>query len=342
MARVRYKTFKTIKVILANGETAVAGNLAAIDTSDGAAYDCSSASTTLLPIGRFAEALDGDGSAKVLIDLFDEVIAHGWANDDAPNAVAAAHIWSEVYIKNGTTVSTSSGGSTRSVAGRVIAIEGTRVYVQAGVAVTGPSGEGTNYSAGVATKAALAAITAANRYEGMLVQVQADRTLWTFDADGTASEDEAQDLIIEPDAGDGQWVAVDKAKVLKIPISYANTDGEAIFTVPAGFVLRLTGQPYWEVTTGFTGGSSSAIGVSTSVTGYTTGGDILGGASGDVAATLVAGDAIPGTIGGELGDQVGFHALALVEDDELQFDRITSAFTAGAGFVHVPVAIQRV
>lgn len=339
--RVRFKTYKTIKVILASAEVAVKGNLAAIDTADGLAYDCSSASTTLLPIGRFAEALTGDGTLTVLIDLFEETICHAWANDTGPNNVTIANLWSSVYIKDQTTVSTSSGSSTRSVAGRVIAIENSLIYVQAGLAVTGPSGLGASFSSGVATKAALSAIVAASRFDGMLTMVRADGSMWRFVAASTADEDEGQELVITPDAGSGRWVAADKFKVLKLPIIYTMSDGDAILTVPADVVLRLAAFPYWEVTTGFTGGSSSAIGVSTSVTGYETGGDILGGASGDVAATLVAGIAA-GTQGGELDDNVGLQALALVEADELQFDAITSAFTAGAGFACIPVAIATV
>jgi hypothetical protein len=339
--RVRKKSFKTIRVILASAEVAVKGNLAAIDTSDGLAYDCSTASTTLLPIGRFAEALTGDGSTTVLIDLFEETWAHAWNNDTAPNNVTIANLWGSVYIKDQTTVSTSNGGGTRSVAGRVIAIESGLIYVQAGVAVTGPSGLGASFSSGVATKTALAAIVAASRFTGMQVMVQADRSLWMFDATSSATEDEGKELVIAPAAGTGRWLAADKFKVLKLPIASTMSDGDAILTVPTGFVLRLAAMPYWEVTTGFTGGTSSAIGVSTSVTGYTTGGDILGGASGDVAATLVAGIAA-GTAGGELDDNVGLHALAMVAADEFQFDAITSAFTAGAGYACIPVAIATV
>ena len=338
MARVRYKTYKTIKVILASAEVAVRGNLAVIDTTDGLAYDASSASTTLLPIGRFAEALTGDGTLTVLIDLFEETTCHAWTNDTAPNDVSIANLWSEIYIKDQTTVSTSSGGSTRSVAGRVIAIENGLIYVQAGLAVTGPSGLGASFSSGVATKAALSAIVAASRFDGMLTMVRADGSMWRFVAASTAAEDEGQELAIAPDVGTGRWVAADKFKVLKLPIGFGTADGAAILTVPADVTLRISAFPYWEVTTGFTGGAASAIGVSTSVAGYTTGGDILGGAAGDVAATLVAGD-VAGTLGGELDDNVGFQALALVAADEIQFDRITSVFTAGAGFVCLPVAI---
>jgi hypothetical protein len=339
--RVRYKTYKTIKVILATSEVAVRGNLAAIDTTDGLVYDASSASTTLMPIGRFAEAKTGDGTATVLIDLFEETIAHAWVNDTAPNNVTIANLWGSVYIKDQTTVSTSSGGSTRSVAGRVIAIENSLIYVQAGLAVTGPSGLGASFSSGVATKAALSALVAAGRFDGMQVMVRVDGSMWRFVAASTAGEDEGQELVIEPDAGSGRWLAADKFKVLKLPVDYSMSDGDAILTVPADMVLRLAALPFWEVETGFTGGSSSAIGVSTSITGYVTGGDILGGASGDVAATLVAGVAA-GTLGGELDDHVGLQALALVAADELQFDAITSAFTVGAGYACVPVAIATV
>jgi hypothetical protein len=340
--RVRERSYKTLKVILATGETAVKGNRAAIDTTDGLCYDCDTASTTLIPIGRFAENLaTGDGSTTVLVNVFQEFWTSAWDNDTNPNDVTVANLLGSVYIKDGTTVSTSDGGGTRSVAGRVIAISETKVYLQEGPAVTGPSGLGASFSSGVATKAALSAIVAASRFAGMLVMVRADGSMWRFDATSTATEDEGQELVIEPDAGSGRWIANDKFKVLKLPIDYTMSDGDAILTVPADMVLRLAAFPYWEVTTGFTGGSSSAIGVSTSVSGYETGGDILGGASGDVAATLVAGIAA-GTAGGELDDNVGLHALALVEADELQFDAITSAFTAGAGFVCVPVAIATV
>lgn len=189
----------------------------------------------------------------------------------------------------------------------------------------------------VATKAALTAIAATNRFNGMLVLVQADRSLWWFDDDLTTS-DTTGELLASPDAGTGRWVRVDKAFTLKLPFTYATTDNANLFTVPEGFCLRLAGFPYWEIDVAMTGGSSSAIGISTDVTGYDTSGDLLGGASGDVAATLGAGIAA-GTLGGELDDHVGFQALLLEEGQHIQFDRITSAFTAGSGKVCLPVIV---
>lgn len=338
--RRRKKTYLNIRVILATDEVSVDGQHAFVDTADGLAYATPSAAT-MIAMGRFAEAKTGDGTETVLIRLYDEAKIDNWLNDTAPNNVTIANLWGSVYAKSGTTVSTSDGGGARPVAGRVVAIENGEIYVQSGLTTIGPSGLGTNLSSGVADKDALSALIAAVRFDGMQVMVRADGSMWRFVAASTATEDEGQELVIQPDAGSGRWLANDKHKTLKLPVAYTMADGDAVLTVPAGFVLRLAGLPYWEVTTDWTGGTASTIGVSTSVTGYETKGDILGGAAGDAAAGLTAGIQA-GTLGGELDDNVGFQALALVEGDELQYDEITSAFTAGTGFVRVPVAIATV
>jgi hypothetical protein len=192
--------------------------------------------------------------------------------------------------------------------------------------------------ASVATIAALTAVAAADRYNGQLMLVQANNSLWRFNSTAAMDEDTAQELCLAPDAGTGRWIRADKAFILKIPIAYTNTDGQAVETIPESFALRLGGHGYWEVTEAWTGGSSSAIGISSNISGYETGGDLLGGASGDVAATLTAGIAA-GTQGGELDDEAGFHALLFEEDSEFQFDRITSVFTAGSGFACFPVFV---
>lgn len=342
MARRTHRlTIKRLRVTLASGQVAARGKRAHANTADGLAYATPSTITTLIPIGYFTEDVTGDGTLTTLVDLFEEVSLDGWDNDDSPNAVEAADVFTEVYLKDETTVSTLS--TNRSKAGRVFMIgDDGRVYIQQGLAVAGPTGAsiGATETSGVADKTALKGIAAASRHDGMLVMVRADGSLWRFVAASTLSSDEAEELAIEPSAGAGCWLRADKAAVLKLPIGFGTADGAAILTVPAGFVLRLTGFPFWDITTSFTGGSSSAIGVSTDVTGYDTKGDLLGGASGDVLAGLTAGIRA-GTLGGELDDHVGFQALALVEGDEIQFDRITSAFTAGAGFVCVPVAIMQ-
>lgn len=335
---IREEAWSYKEFVLGNAEVAEDGHMACFDTSTGDVV-AGKASTTLIPFGWFAESMTGDGTKKINIRLFSEVDLAWWDNADAPNAVEAADIGSSCYVLDSHTVTADATG--HSIAGRVLAVHATKgVLVQAGLAVTGPSGSSgaSVLGGGVADRTALAAVTAANRYDGKLTLVRSDGSLWRFVAASAVGEDEAQELVIEPDAGTGRWVRADKAFVMKLPVGFGTTDAAALLTVPEGFVLRLTGHPFWDVTTAFTGGTASAIGVSTDVTGYDTKGDLLGGASGDVAAGLTAG-VRAGTLGGELDDNVGFQALALVEDDVIRFDRITSAFTAGAGFVCVPVAV---
>jgi hypothetical protein len=189
----------------------------------------------------------------------------------------------------------------------------------------------------VATRAALKAIAAANRYEGMQVVVQSDYSHWVFDSDSTQVEDTADELVQQPSAGSGRWIRADKSFVMKIPIGFADTDALAIETIPAGMTLKLVSHPWWEVTTGWTGGVAAAIGISTSLTGYDTKGDLLGGAGGDVTATLGTAGIKAGTEGGELNDLTGFRAMLFVAATEIRFDRINDVFAAGAGFVCVPV-----
>ena len=123
------------------------------------------------------------------------------------------------------------------------------------------------------------------------------------------------------------------AGTLKLAISSATADGEVLFTVPDGHYLRLN-RTYWDIQTGFTGGASSAIGLSSSNASYATKGDLLGGASGDVTATLGTAGIKGGTIGAKFGSN---GVIVLAPGDTIKFDRITSAFTAGSGYVFVEV-----
>lgn len=191
-----------------------------------------------------------------------------------------------------------------------------------------------------ATRAALKALGAKDRCEGMLCFVQSDNSLWHFSAASalTTTADPNGELALTPDAGSGRWLRADKAFVMKLAIGFGTADAAVLLTVLEGFAFRITEFPYWEVTTAFTGGSSSAVGVSSTKTGYDTKGDLLGGASGNVLADLTAGVKL-GTIGPKLDTLAERQALLFVEGDSLRFDRITSAFTAGAGFVRVPVVL---
>lgn len=193
---------------------------------------------------------------------------------------------------------------------------------------------GSPIAASVATRAALTALPAghAARTHGNVVEVDAPAERWYWHASSTLTAD---DILV--DAADdapsaGRWLRAPGSVDLACPFTYATADGAAILTLPTGCRFQLL-DAYWEVTTGFTGGSSSAIGVASTT--RSTAGDILGGSGGDVAATLVAGAAIPGTIGTTMDTLAELHANRFAAGEAFTLERITSAFTAGVGKVHL-------
>lgn len=342
MARkTKRDTFKQIKRVLANGEVAVRGKVAFGKIGDGLLYADPSTSTVMLPLGYFTEDVTGDGVALTIVDLFREVHAD-WLVNDTVNAVAGADVFSEVYAKDGQTVTTLS--TSHSKAGRVWDVSTQfGVLVEAGPAVTGPTGAavGASQTAGVADRTALAAIAAASRFNGMLVLDRSDNSLWRFDSASVLTSDENKMLVTAPASGTGAWVRVDKAFTLKLAIGFGTADAAVLLTVPTGYALRLTGMPYWDVVTGFTGGSSSAIGVDASAI-ATTPGDLLGGAAGDVTATLGTAGIKAGTIGPKIDTLAELQAFFLKAADTIKFNRITSQYAAGAGFVCIPVSVEQV
>lgn len=325
---------------LKNGQVAVRGEVAFFDTSSGYEVVAGQTSTTLIGIGYFRESFTGDGTKQILIELFQEVWGHWFSNDDT-NPVLTTDVGSECYWVDGRTVSISSGGSTRSKAGRVLEVDSSKgVLIEGGLGVTGPTGATGSGPGTSASRTTLKAVPAAGRYDGQLVMVLTDGSLWRFDADHAGDTDVAEELILVPDAGTGRWLRADKAFTAKIPIAFGMDDGELIWTIPAGFVVRLTGLPFWEVTTGWTGGTASTIGIASDVTGYDTAGDILGGAAGQATAVLGTEGIKPGTIGPKLDTPAEVQAFVMVEGDSLTYEEITSAYTAGDGFVCVPVSVH--
>lgn len=118
---------------------------------------------------------------------------------------------------------------------------------------------------------------------------------------------------------------------IRAPIAAATADAEVLYTVPANLSISIQ-SVLWEVTTAFTGGASSAIGLSSSLAPHETKGDVHGGAAGDVLATLTVGFK-RGTQG--LSFTAAPNSVVLTAGATIRFDRITSAFTAGAGYVHI-------
>lgn len=192
------------------------------------------------------------------------------------------------------------------------------------------------YAAPVATLTELKGIPATNRVDGMQVLVTADNSRWKFLAAGALTGDDL--LIVTPTAGTGTWLRLPGAVDLACPIAFGTANNAVLLTMPAGARLAVE-RLCWEVTADFTGGSSSAIGVSSSVnrgTDFTTAGDLLGGAGGDVLAALTAALGFTaGTIGTDMDTLTKTRRLMLVAADTVIFNRITSAFTAGTGFVHI-------
>lgn len=178
-----------------------------------------------------------------------------------------------------------------------------------------------------------------NYKHGNEVFVDADQSTWRLSTTSTLTGDDyviaTPQLPSAPSAG--RWLRKTGLVDIAIPISFATGAAAVLWTVPTGCRLQLTNL-YWEVTTSWAGGSSSAIGISSTKTGFDTPGDLLGGAAGDVEATLVTTgveDYVKGTIGPLLDTVTELKAAVWVAGDVIRFDRVTSVFTSGAGFVHI-------
>lgn len=196
-------------------------------------------------------------------------------------------------------------------------------------------------AAPLASLAAMKAIGPRFRSADQLVMTTDEGKLWRFAAASTLTGDDQ--LIATP--GDapsaGRWLLMPGAWRLRLPIAFGTADATALYTLPTGASFFI-GRPYWSVTADFTGGASSAIGLSSAAkSGLTAKGALLGGASGDVAATLTAaGSPAVGTVGSGW-DTLAKRDAIWVPGDVVRFDRITSAFAAGSGFAVLPVQLLK-
>ncbi len=207
------------------------------------------------------------------------------------------------------------------------------IVVGGHVQAFGPNGETLSLYSNVAGSATLAALKGASLTDGATYTVSADGSQWRYAATSVLTADDF--LVASPTSGTGRLLRLDTDIDITAAVTFATADAAVLYTVPAGFQLAL-GIPYQHVTTSWTGGTSSAIGASSSGSGLTTKGDLLGGASGDVAAGLLStGAYAKGTVGTDIGKP----GALLVGGDTILFDRITSVFTAGAGVDHFPVKV---
>lgn len=193
---------------------------------------------------------------------------------------------------------------------------------------------GVAIAASVATMAALTALPAGHeaRTHGNEVKVDADGSRWYWHATSTLTSDGILVQAADDAPAAGRWLRAEGYVDLAVPFSRALADGATILTLPAGCRFKLD-SAHWEVTTAFSGGSSSAIGVASTT--FSTAGDILGGAGGDVAATLGTTGIKAGTCGAKLDTDAEVHACLFAAGEAFTYEEITSEFTAGVGKVHL-------
>lgn len=167
--------------------------------------------------------------------------------------------------------------------------------------------------------------------DGKLIQLS-DGNTYVYKKACTLTGDDA--VVVAPTGRAGRFLLAPGFPFkLKLAVAFGLADAAALVTSPntTGFLATI-GRSFWEITADWTGGSSSTIGVSLSAAPHATKGDLLGGASGDAAATLVAsGGILLGTIGADVAGGIIWKGNVAI-----RYDEITSAFTAGTGFVHVP------
>lgn len=160
-----------------------------------------------------------------------------------------------------------------------------------------------------------------------------------FVAGGAAADATAQ-LIINPAVGSasGQWQCVDPFFVLywnSNIITSALANNATLFTVPAGYRIAPL-RFVLEVGTSWTGGTNSAIGISSDNAAYSTAGDLMGGAGGNVAADLTTGG-FRGTNGTKMAAMYATQPpVILVAGNVIRWNRIVDAFAAGNGVLQCP------
>jgi hypothetical protein len=118
----------TLRAILDAAESAVVGEMAAIDLATGNFKRAVAGVPTLLAIGTFTETFVGDGSRSTMVSLFRELNALAWLNDPTTPVVMPAMRGSSVFMRDGRTVTADPSGN--AVAGTAVGIDlGGRVIV---------------------------------------------------------------------------------------------------------------------------------------------------------------------------------------------------------------------
>lgn len=146
----------------------------------------------------------------------------------------------------------------------------------------------------------------------------------------------ADDIFVIQAKGPGRYLlAPGFVQRLPLSVSFATADAAVLATAPTNFRGRVLRGDWGVPSIAWTGGASSAIGLSSSNANHSTKGDLHGATGGDVAASLTTGGFRPGTVGTDIAG-----GAYIVAGDAIRFDRIVSAFTAGATVAGIEVFVH--
>jgi hypothetical protein len=139
MDRMTHKeTWGYLARVLKSGVLAETGKLACIDTADGSLTK-GAASTTLLPIGWFDETKTGDGTLKIRVRLFKEILLYRFKNASS-GPIADDDVGSICYMLDDTQATMTAAA--HSILGRVWEVTSAGVMVEPAINIglTGPAG----------------------------------------------------------------------------------------------------------------------------------------------------------------------------------------------------------
>lgn len=115
----RFDTLRTVSIPLASGQTVYQGGKACYDTGALGSVKKAAVSTTLVPLGEFAENADNSAgnSPRVMVKLDREIYAQWYDNVTGANAITTSNLFGSAYFVDDHTVTSASAGA--SVAGRI-------------------------------------------------------------------------------------------------------------------------------------------------------------------------------------------------------------------------------
>lgn len=108
-----------------------AGALVALDAAGRATPGA--AATTLKGLGRCEQAIDNSAGAAGAVSVEIRRGVFRFANSAAGDAITAVEIGADCYIVDDQTVAKTNGGTTRSVAGRIMDVDAQGVWVRLGL-----------------------------------------------------------------------------------------------------------------------------------------------------------------------------------------------------------------